>query len=102
VSVKPALALPPPRIDLAEQEQHIQALRRNPALLFDPAIRQALHREIEYHRPRAAWAQFLLDLVTRYEKRQRVRWGVQVASSASVTAKHVAWQAQKMQVTAVV
>jgi hypothetical protein len=100
--VKPPLALPAPRIDLAEQERLMQALRRSPTLLFDPAIRQALHHEVHYHRPQARWAKHLLDLLARYEKRQRVRRGVRVASSAGITAKHVAWQAQRMRTAAVV
>jgi hypothetical protein len=102
VWVNPPLALPVPRIDVAKQDYLMHALRRNPGLLFDPVIRQALHREVEYHRPRAAWAQHLLDLLARYEKRQRVQQGVQVASSVAITAKHAAWQAQRMQVTAAV
>jgi hypothetical protein len=102
ILVKQPLALPAPRIDLAEQERLMQALRRSPTLLFDPAIQQALRHEVEYHRPQARWAQHLLDLFARYEKRQRVRRGVRVASSAGITAQHIAWQAQRMQTAAVV
>jgi hypothetical protein len=92
------LALPAPRIDLDEHRRVIQSLRRNPALLFDPQTRQALHHEVEYHRPDARWAQHLLELLARYDKRQRARKPARIESSAQITAHHIAWQEQHMRV----
>jgi hypothetical protein len=94
----PLLALPAPRIDLDEHRRVIQSLRRNPTLLFDPRTRQALQHEVEYHRPDARWAQHLLDLLGRYDKRQRARKPTRIESSAQITAHHIAWQEHHMQV----
>jgi hypothetical protein len=45
--------------------------------------------EAEYHRPDAKWAQHLLKLLVRYERRQRQSAR---ASSEIVLEKHIAWQ----------
>jgi hypothetical protein len=84
------LALPAPRIDLAEQ---MQLLRQNPPLLFHRQMRQALQHEAEYHRPQARWAQHLLKLLARYEAHPH---RTKPPSSATVMAKHIAWQEQRM------
>ncbi|MBN2303762.1 MAG: hypothetical protein JXQ72_04760 [Anaerolineae bacterium] len=85
------LALPTPRIDLDEQMSLIQSLRRDPKLLFDPDVQQALRQEIEYHRPHAQWARTLLKMLVRYEKRQPTTQ----TSSSAILAKHIAWQEQQ-------
>lgn len=87
------LALPAPRIDLQEQARLMQALRRDPARLFDTAIRQALRHEVEYHLAQAAWAAHLLKLLDRYERRQRRAVGA--VSPQTITAQHIAWQEQQ-------
>jgi len=91
------LALPAPRIDVKKQDQMIRALRHNPKLLFNPAIRQALQREVEYHRPYARWAQKLLQLLARYEARQRHRQQRTSPAADAILAKHIAWQEQQME-----
>jgi hypothetical protein len=87
------LALPAPRIDLNEHIRLMQSLHRNPALLFEPRIQQALRHEVEYHRPDAKWAQHLLKLLARYERSRRSTG----PSSDTVLEKHVAWQEQRRQ-----
>jgi hypothetical protein len=91
---QPLLALPAPRIDLKEQARLMQALRRDPKLIFMPVIRQALRREVEYHLPLARWASHLLNLLEIYDRRQRGR--TPVVSQHTVTARHVAWQEQQL------
>jgi hypothetical protein len=86
------LALPAPRIDLDEHIRLMQALRRNPVLLFDAQIQEVLRHEVEYHRPDAQWAQHLLKLLARYERRQRQSTRI---SSKTVLEKHIAWQKQR-------
>ncbi len=88
-------ALPAPRIDLVAQARRIEALRHDPNLLFDPPTRQALQIEVDYHRPQAKWAQTLLKLLDRYEKRQRAHQPATTTSSATILAKHIAWQEQQ-------
>ncbi len=95
----PALALPAPSFDLAEQQCLMQALRRNPVLLFNADVQQALRREVEYSRPHARWVAHLLKLLARYERRQRSRRS-KPANSAAILEKHTAWQAQRMKVVA--
>ena len=90
----PVLALPAPRIDLQKQTRLIQALRRNPGLLFDPEVRQALRHEVEYHRPYARWAEMLLRILARYETRQHQQRPAR-AKSETILAKHIAWQEQR-------
>jgi hypothetical protein len=85
------LAFPAPRIDLEEHVRLMQALRRNPVLLFDAQIQQVLRHEMEYHRPDAQWAQHLLKLLARYERRHRQSTRT---SSKAVLEKHIAWQEQ--------
>ncbi|MBN1680133.1 MAG: hypothetical protein JW966_07565 [Anaerolineae bacterium] len=92
---KPILTLPAPKINLAEQVRLIQALRNKPALLFDPQVRQALVHEVEYHRPNARWAQSLLNLLAKFERRQRRRRPAMADDPNTVLAKHIAWQKQK-------
>lgn len=88
-------ALPAPQIDLRKQQRLMQALRRDPALIFDPQVRQALQHEVEYHRPAAQWAQHLLNLLARYEARERKRCVVAHTDPALIMAKHIAWQKQQ-------
>jgi hypothetical protein len=97
VVIKPitVLALPAPRIDLDEHVRLMQTLRHNPALLFDAQIQQALRHEVEYHRPDANWAQHLLKLLARCEKRQQK---TARAGSENVLEKHIAWQEQMAEV----
>lgn len=75
ITIPTRLALPAPRIDVAEQTRLIRALKQNPRLLFRPEMQRALRIEIEYRRPHAAWAQKVLALEARYRARR--------ASSAS-------------------
>ena len=89
------LALPVPRIDLEEHVRLMQALRRNPVLLFDAQIQQMLRHEVEYHRPDAQWAQHLLKLLARYERKYRQSTRI---SSKTVLEKHIAWQEQMAEV----
>ena len=93
VVIKPVtlLALPAPRIDLDEHIRLMQTLRHNPALLFDVQIQQALRHEVEYHRPDTNWAQHLLKLLARYERRHRQSTRI---SSRTVLERHIAWQEQ--------
>jgi hypothetical protein len=93
VIIKPftMLALPAPRLDLEEHVRLMQALRRNPVLLFDAQIQQVLQHEVEYHRPDAQWAQRLLKLLARYERRHRQSTRI---SSRTVLERHIAWQEQ--------
>jgi hypothetical protein len=91
------LALPAPRIDLAQQMRLMQLLRQNPPLLFHPRMRQALQHEVEYHRPQARWAQHLLKLLARYEAHQH---RTKPPSSATVLARHIAWQEQRLSAVA--
>lgn len=91
------LALPAPRIDLDKQTRTIQSLRRNPKLLFNAGVRDALQNEVDYHRPYAHWAQTLLTLLERYERRQR---RARTTSSANnILAKHIAWQEERLRKT---
>ena len=75
----------------------MQALKRNPALLFNSEVQQALRHEMEYSLPQAQWAAHLLKLLARYERRQHSQCIIPV-NSATILAKHTAWQAQRMQV----
>lgn len=93
-------ALPTPRLNLEEHERLMSALRRNPTLLFHPKIQQALRNEVEYHRPLAQWARHLLELLARYEKRQRQRALASRPDSATITAQHIAWQTERQQAVA--
>lgn len=87
------LSLPAPRINLDEHNRLMRALRRNPVLLFEADIRQALRHEVEYHRPDAAWAKHLLKLLARYDRRQRQR--LAEPDSQTVLDRHLAWQKQQ-------
>lgn len=92
----PLPALPAPRIDLQNQARLIQALRRNPSLLFNAQVRQALEHEVEYHRPDARWAQTLLKLLARYDARQRRPRRSIGINSETILARHIAWQEQRL------
>ena len=94
VLVTPPLGLPAPRIDLETQARLMHSLHRDPGLLFDEQVQQALRHEVEYHRPQARWAQALLNLLVRYEKRQRAQ--LVRTSSYIITARHIAWQEQQL------
>jgi hypothetical protein len=94
------LALPAPRIDLAEQSRLIRMLHRNPPMLFDPRVQQALQHEVDYHRPDARWAQHLLKLLSRYEVRQRRQQRAKTTSSATILARHIAWQEARLNAAA--
>ncbi len=97
LGVMPVLALPAPRINLAEQTRLIQALRGDPRLLFQPKVREALQHEVEYHRPHALWASTLLRLLVRFEKRERLHTRLANNRSSDVIQnKHIAWQEQRM------
>lgn len=93
-------ALPAPRLDLKEHSRVMDALRRDPTLLFTPRAQQALYDEVMYHRPQAQWARHLLALLKRYE-RQRQRRRPAPVDATTVTAKHVAWQAQQINMAAI-
>ena len=86
-------ALPAPRIDLAEQARLMRTLQHDPTLLFTPVIREALQHEVEYHLPQARWAAHLLKLLDRYDRQQR-----HTLSPEAITAKHIAWQEQRIAV----
>jgi hypothetical protein len=89
-------ALPAPRIDLEKQDRMIQMLRQDPRLLFAPRIHQALHIEIEYHRPYARRAETLLKLLAKYQARQRQRGGrPEAVEPNEILARHLAWQEQQ-------
>ena len=95
------LALPAPRIDLAEQARLIAALRRDPSLLFDSRVRQALAHEVEYHRPSSRWAQHLLKLLSKYDRRQeRARAATRRSDTQTIMVKHIAWQEQQTRMPA--
>jgi hypothetical protein len=94
ITVSP-LALPTPTIDLEQHQRLMTALRQNPALLFTSPIQQALQHEVEYHRPQARWAAHLLKLLARYEQRQRTQQ--RMKSDSDITAKHIEWQAERME-----
>jgi hypothetical protein len=94
------LALPAPRIDLAEQSRLIRMLRRNPPMLFEPRVQQALQHEVDYHRPDARWAQHLLKLLARYEIRQRRQQRAKTTSPATILARHIAWQEERLNAAA--
>lgn len=89
------LALPAPRFDLAQQKRLIRAVRQNPKLLFDPEVRQALQREVDYHLPQARWANRLLRLLARYEARQRQQRTRRI-SAETILARHIAWQEHQL------
>ncbi len=93
-------ALPAPRQDITAHERVMESLRRDPGLLFTPRVRQALSDEVLYHRPHAAWAQHLLNLLRRYERQQQ-RQRPAPEDPANVTAKHVAWQEQRFSESAI-
>lgn len=95
----PPLALPAPRIDLAHQRAMIASLRKDPARLFEPAMRHALQTEVEYHLPLATWAAYLLRLLDRYERRQR-RQSARHLDWQTIMHKHIAWQEQRQRATA--
>ena len=92
VSVDLPLMLPAPRIDLAEQIRLMDGIRLDPGRLFDSRTQQALHHEVEYHRPQARWAAHLLKLLDRYEERQRRKQHPARLDPATILAKHIAWQ----------
>jgi hypothetical protein len=94
------LALPAPRINLAEQSRLMRMLRRNPPMLFNPRIQQALQHEVDYHRPDARWAQHLLKLLARYEIRQRRQQRAKTTSPATILARHIAWQEERLNAAA--
>jgi hypothetical protein len=94
------LALPAPRIDLQEQACLMQALRRDPVMLFNGKVQEALRHEVEYHLSQARWASHLLKLLARYEQRQQRRKNVRPIKPETVTAKHIAWQEQRFSMTA--
>lgn len=98
ITVPTVLALPAPRIDLARQAELVTALRKDPRLLFNANVRQALTHEVEYHRPYALWAKKLLKLLDRYEARQRSA----PVTPETVTARHIAWQEQRIRLRQVV
>lgn len=72
----------------------MRALKRNPALLFHPKIKQALQNEVDYCLPQAAWAAHLLKLLERYERRQRKQMPGE--SSVAITSKYIVWQEQRI------
>jgi predicted ATPase len=65
--------------------------------LFVARARQALRHEVEYHRPQARWAQHLLKLLARYEAHPH---RTKPPSSATVMAKHIAWQERRLSAVA--
>ncbi len=93
-------ALPAPAFDLARQQRLIAALRRNPRLLFNADVQDALRREVEYHRPYARWASNLLKLLARYHARQRSQTPLPQAKQKTILARHIAWQEQRLRETA--
>jgi hypothetical protein len=100
----PPLALPAPRIDVAQQERMLRRLRARPVLLFDPAMRQVLQDEVTYHRRYARWASHLLGLLDRYEARRQRQARQEsrsvVPSPQTILRKHLAWQSQRLAETA--
>jgi hypothetical protein len=86
------LALPAPRIDLDEHMRQINALRRDPKLLFQADMRVVLQHEVDYYRPQAQWARSLLKLLDRFERRQRHRNPHVETHSQAIMDKHLAWQ----------
>ncbi|NDJ78780.1 MAG: hypothetical protein GYB65_21225 [Chloroflexi bacterium] len=96
IPVKSFWALPEPRIDLEKQDRTINALRQNPGLLFDTGVRRALYHEVEYHRPNADWAQRLLNMLSRYDRRQAAQPRTPVVDPEVVKAQHIAWQEQRI------
>lgn len=93
-------ALPAPRLNLDEHNRVMDALRHDPTLIFTPRAQQALRDEVLYHRPRARWARHLLALLKRYERQQQRRRPAPV-DAVTITAKHVAWQAQQINMAAI-
>ena len=63
------LALPAPCINLQLQARLVEKACRQPLSIFSPAVEQALWQEVDYHRPQAAWAQAVLDLLAKAEHR---------------------------------
>lgn len=90
------LALPAPKIDLARQQYLIAALRKNPRLLFNATVQEALRHEVAYHLPYAKWAQKLLTLLARYEARQRSQAPSPPAQQNAIMVRHIAWQEQRL------
>jgi hypothetical protein len=86
------LALPAPRIDLDEHTRQINALRRDPKLLFQADMRVVLQHEVDYYRPHAQWARTLLKLLDRFERQQRRRKPHVETHSQAIMDKHLAWQ----------
>lgn len=91
------LALPAPKINLAQQTQIITALRKNPSLLFRPEVRDALKHEVDYHRPYAAWAANLLKVLARYDARHRSHVKPAPIKQETIMARHIAWQEHQLQ-----
>lgn len=100
VSPLAMFALPAPKIDLEKHERVIDALKHNPALLFTARVQQALRDEVLYHRPQARWARLLLSLLKRYERQERRRRPA-AYDPATITQKHIAWQAQQINMAAI-
>lgn len=100
VSPLAMFALPAPQIDLEAHERAIDALKHEPALLFTARVQQALHDEVLYHRPQARWARHLLNLLKRYERQERRRRPAAI-DPITITQKHVAWQAQQINMAAI-
>lgn len=100
VSPLAMFALPAPTINLEEHERVLDALKHEPALLFTARIQQALRDEVLYHRSQARWARHLLNLLKRYERQERRRRPAAV-DSITITQKHVAWQAQQINMAAI-
>lgn len=94
------LSLPAPRIDLQEQVRLMQSLRRDPVLLFNVKVQKALRHEVEYHLPQARWAGHLLKLLARYDLRQQRRKYVRQINADTITARHIAWQEQRLSMIA--
>lgn len=100
VSPLACFALPAPRLNLDEHNRVMDALRRDPTLLFTPRAQQALRDEVLYHRPNARWARHLLALLKRYSRQAQRRRPAPV-DAVTITAKHVAWQAQQINMAAI-
>jgi hypothetical protein len=50
---------------------------------------------VEYHLPQAKWAQHLLDLLARYEKKRRRQEQHPALDAGSILAQHLAWQSER-------
>jgi hypothetical protein len=87
--------LPAPQINLDVQTRQINALRRNPKLLFRAEMRIVLQNEVDYHRPYAVWARTLLKMLDRFERRQNRRKQHEETHSQVIMDKHLAWHKEQ-------